>query len=202
MDFKRSIMLMFIVSVLVGTSLFAQTRVDAQQSESIVEIPLKNALGETLYKEAFNSKLYTYVGSNKCRFCHRNFFLGRKKDPHDSAMKSLFDSKQAGNPKCLVCHSTGFGVESGFVSIEQTPRLANVQCEGCHGPGSQHIKIAKKRRVGGGFLAGTDNPKRIEKMCKSCHTERWNRSYDNFHTAYNQYKRADPRKIKPKIEAP
>ncbi len=171
-----------------------ESRIKMQQSDPIVTPPLKQALGELEYKEAMSSKKYEFVGNNKCRFCHRKFFIGRKKDPHDGAMNSLRAINEQDNQKCLPCHSTGHGVESGFVSTEKTPRLANVQCEGCHGPGNIHIAIAKKTRKGGGFLAGTDRPSVIKKMCKSCHTARWDRSYKNFEEAYNKYKKPDPNK--------
>ncbi len=158
--------------------------------------PLKEALGESEYNKAMRSGKYYYVGNTKCRLCHRKFFLGRKKDPHDYAMKYLKGGYED-NPKCLPCHSTGYGVPNGFVSKKETPRLANVQCEGCHGPGNRHIKIARKTKKGGGFLAGADRPDVLKKMCKSCHTERWNRSYKDFHAAYSKYKNADPNE-KPK----
>lgn len=157
------------------------------------QIPLKYALGEAAYNEAMGSGEYKYVGNDKCRLCHRDFFVGRKQDPHDHAMSYITDSKYSTNASCLLCHSTGFGVKTGFVSMEQTPRLSNVQCEGCHGPGSNHLKIASIKKTGGGFLAGTDHPERLKKMCKVCHTERWNRSYTDFESAYAKYKKAVPK---------
>jgi len=168
-------------------------RIEEELSSSKQINPLKQALGESAYNKAMRSGKYYYVGNTKCRLCHRKFFLGRKKDPHDYAMKSLKGGYEE-NPKCLPCHSTGYGVPNGFVSKKETPKLANVQCEGCHGPGNRHIKIARKTKKGGGFLAGTDRPDVLEKMCKSCHTERWNRSYKDFHAAYAKYKNADPNK--------
>jgi hypothetical protein len=85
--------------------------------------------------------------------------------------------------------------------MQQTPRLANVQCEGCHGPGNIHIKLAKnalrnreKVFVSGGFLAGQDSPDKLKKMCTSCHTKRWNKSYHDLDKAYNRYKKANPNK--------
>ncbi len=167
-------------------------RIEEQLSSSPPKIPLQEALGEFEYKKAMRSGKYYYVGNTKCRLCHRKFFIGRKKDPHDHAMDDLKKLGYEDNPKCLPCHSTGYGVPTGFKSLKETPRLANVQCEGCHGPGNRHIKIARKTKKGGGFLAGADNPKVLEKMCKSCHTERWNRSYKDFHAAYAKYKNADP----------
>jgi hypothetical protein len=158
-----------------------------------VEIPLKSVLGEAAYNDAIGSNEYRYVGNDKCRLCHRDFFVGRKQDHHDHAMDYIKESEYSNNPKCLVCHATGYGVKTGFVSMAQTPRLANVQCEGCHGPGSNHLKIAAIEKKGGGFLSGTDRPDRLKKMCKSCHTARWDRSYTDFESAYNKYKKAVPK---------
>ncbi len=183
--------LIFTEGILHATDKDPRIKEELESSRQI--IPLKQALGESEYKKAIRSGKYYYVGNTKCRLCHRKFFLGRKKDPHDYAMKDLKGGYED-NPKCLPCHSTGYGVPNGFVSKKETPRLANVQCEGCHGPGNRHIKIARKTKKGGGFLAGTDRPHILKKMCKSCHTERWNRSYKDFHAAYKKYKNADPNK--------
>ncbi|MBE0515475.1 multiheme c-type cytochrome [Sulfurimonas sp.] len=181
--------------------------VDAAENQRVIEelnspmpeIPLKRAMGEKAYSDAISSREYNYVGNSKCRLCHRNFFIGRKKDPHDHAMEGLVALGKEKNSRCLMCHSTGHGVPSGFVDMEKTPRLANVQCEGCHGPGNVHIALAKdksrneiKKFTGGGFLAGGDNPEIVRKMCTSCHTSRWNRSYHDLDKAYNSYKKADP----------
>ncbi len=187
----------FLIFISLTTLLIAgdNPRVNEEIASEMHKIPLKDAMGEEAYNDAIGSGKYRYVGNSKCRLCHRKFFLGRKKDPHDYAMKSLEKKGYENNPKCLVCHATGFGMPTGFVSIEKTPRLSNVQCEGCHGPGNVHIKMAKKQKnsfVSGGFLAGTDKPKILKKMCISCHNKRWNKSYHDLDKAYNKYKKADP----------
>ncbi|WP_200764054.1 multiheme c-type cytochrome [Nitrosophilus alvini] len=173
-------------------------RIEEELKAPPPEIPLKYALGEEAYNKAMTSGKYYYKGNTKCRLCHRQFFIGRKKDKHDFAMKTLIETGYQDNPRCLVCHTTGYGVPNGFISTKETPRLANVQCEGCHGPGSLHIKIARKTKKGGGFLAGPENPAVLKKMCEACHTERWNRSYkkENFHEAYKKYRDPNPNKKK------
>ncbi len=165
---------------------------DETLASQVVVNPLKESMGGEAYNDAIGSGKYRYVGNSKCRLCHRKFFIGRKKDPHDHAMKNLIAIGHEKTPQCLACHSTGYGVPTGFVSIETTPRLSNVQCEGCHGPGNVHIKLTKKR-LKGGFLAGQDSPKILKNMCVECHTDRWNKSYHDLDTAYNKYKKADPR---------
>jgi hypothetical protein len=193
---KTAVFFILFTSLLFGEQ---NQRVMDELASSVPEIPLKNAMGEKAYNDAMNSNKYSYVGNSKCRLCHRNFFLGRKKDPHDHAMESLAISNNEKNSHCLMCHSTGHKMPSGFVDMEQTPRLANVQCEGCHGPGNVHIQMAQdkaknetKRFSGGGFLAGVDNPQVLKKMCTSCHTKRWDRAYHDFQKAYDSYKEADP----------
>ncbi len=166
-------------------------------ASEVVINPLKASMGDKAYDDAIGSGKYRYVGNSKCRLCHRKFFIGRKKDPHDYAMKNLVASGHENTNKCLPCHSTGYGVPTGFVSIEATPRLSNVQCEGCHGPGNIHVKLTK-RRLEGGFLAGQDSPKVLKNMCIQCHTDRWNKSYHDLDAAYDKYKKADPRSQKVK----
>lgn len=191
----------FILSLFFSVSLFGEQnqRIVEELASPITEIPLKSAMGAKAYNDAINSGEYNFVGNSKCRLCHRNFFIGRKNDPHDYTMERLLPTGNEKNPRCLVCHSTGYGIKTGFVDMETTPRLANIQCEGCHGPGNVHIKMAKDRTVneakkftGGGFLAGGENPQVMRKMCTSCHSQRWSKSYHDLDKAYSDYKKADP----------
>lgn len=150
-------------------------------------IPLKSALGDEAYQKAIGSGEYTYSGNLKCRLCHREFFIGRKKDLHEHTFKNSIKKNYYKEPRCLSCHTTGFGTETGFTDINETPKLANVQCEGCHGPGSKHNELGAK----GGFLSGTDRTEILKKMCPVCHNSRWNKSYKDFKLAYDAYKKAE-----------
>lgn len=173
--------------------LFSASAEEARIAEEVVDpnpvvLPLKEAIGEQALNEALASGRYLYSGNAKCRLCHRDFFIGRKRDAHDHAFEKLVGTEYQDNSRCLACHTTGHGVKGGFTSIEETPRLMNVQCEGCHGPGSEHIR----RNAKGGFLAGSDQPEVLQKMCLACHSGRWDRAFSNFHDAYQSYKTATP----------
>jgi hypothetical protein len=197
---KKGVYYFFLITLFLSINLFADVnqRILDELKSPVRQVPLKNALGKDAYNNAISSAKYRFVGNSKCRLCHRKFFIGRKQDPHDKAMKSLIETGYETNPRCLICHSTGYGVTGGFTDMQKTPRLANVQCEGCHGPGNIHIKLAKtqmknkKKFISGGFLAGQDNPDSLKKMCVNCHTPRWDKSYHDLNEAYNSYKKANP----------
>ncbi len=79
----------------------------------------------------------SYVGSKKCAPCHQKEYKIWKSSPHFFALGNDAD------PECVYCHVTGIEHLSGFRSKEQTPDLAHVGCENCHGAGSAHIANLK-----------------------------------------------------------
>lgn len=187
----RYLFLFLVVLVAWPLAVSAQDqRIDDELGDSSpIVIPLKEALGEVKFNEAINSGEYKYTGNLKCRLCHRDFFKGRKRDPHVHTFKKSIKKKYYNEARCLACHTTGYGVKTGFTSVKKTPKLVNVQCEGCHGPGSKHIENVHD----GGFLAGPDRPDLIKKMCHACHNSRWNKSFTdkNFEDVYDAYAAPD-----------
>ncbi len=98
----------------------------------------------------------SYVGAKKCRACHMKEYEGWSKTKMASSFDLLKPGVRAENKKkmnqdpttdythdakCLPCHTTGYGKPGGFSSIETTPDLAGVQCESCHGPGGNVLKV-------------------------------------------------------------
>ena len=83
-----------------------------------------------------------YLGTKKCKMCHFKEHRTWKATKHASNFDAL-KGDEVKDPDCLKCHTTGYGKPGGFVSVEATPGLKGTGCEGCHGPGSEHIKAAK-----------------------------------------------------------
>lgn len=87
----------------------------------------------------------TYVGSAMCGDCHDyeygNFKKYAKKAHSADSVKIMApDLTEEELQECFHCHATGYGKPGGFVSLEETPELADAGCEVCHGPGSLHVE--------------------------------------------------------------
>ena len=82
------------------------------------------------------------------------------------------DKDYTADKDCLRCHTTGYGKPGGFTSLAETPKLINVQCEGCHGPGGDFTKIMKKDKkfkLADVKAAGLVVPNESENNCMECH---------------------------------
>ena len=120
-------------------------------------------------RQASGADANEYVGDNatKCAMCHKAQVDAWKKWP----MAKAWDKLQACEDKkdsCIPCHVTGFGKPGGFVSFEKTPKLVNVQCESCHGPAGEHMKVplADKEKK------KSTMSKPTEKTCTECHNSK------------------------------
>jgi hypothetical protein len=84
----------------------------------------------------------TYVGTKECAACHFEQFMAWRNTPHAKAY-DILPEKYRTDASCLKCHTTGHGTPTGFKSLKETPNLVGNSCENCHGPGSEHSKVAK-----------------------------------------------------------
>ena len=99
-----------------------------------------------------------YVGSELCARCHTSEFEQWKSTAHAHAWQTLVDVKKDANADCIPCHVAGYKQPGGFTTAAETPQLGNVQCENCHGMGTQHEAYpAQARRI-------------TEQTCQQCHT--------------------------------
>lgn len=136
-----------------------------------------------------------YVSNSGCK-CHlsKGCFEGDiyKETLHSNTWeKRLEGTPDAENPECLKCHATAYGEK-----IEEVGKkfLPNVQCEACHGPGSEQVKVkenyqgkgkdafkellksdplmARKVQYDAGLVvAGINGPETVKEQCLVCHWE-------------------------------
>ncbi len=104
------------------------------------------AFGAEEEQEVTPPKDQHYTGKNMCAACHYSKYRVWKHDKHALGFEIL-PKKYRSDSKCLVCHTTGYGEETGYKDAS-TPHLAGVTCESCHGPGSKHAKLAQKLLLG------------------------------------------------------
>jgi hypothetical protein len=108
----------------------------------------------------------TYAGTEKCAECHKPFFEQWENTRHATAFSSLEEVGKSADPECVVCHVVGFGEKGGFFSLHTTPKLANVQCESCHGLNREHLSDYSSMQPV------------AEKVCRKCHTRENSPEFD------------------------
>lgn len=118
----------------------------------------------------------SYVGATTCSLCHSGTHADWEETKHATALETLKRINQHNNSHCVVCHTAGHGLPTGFVDEATTPHLAGVQCENCHGPGGDHaanpMDLTKRPKV---------TPK--AEMCGGCHTDPHHPTYEEFVTS-------------------
>lgn len=180
-----------------------------------------------LWGASIQAKEPQYIGVKSCVKCHKKDREGEqlakwKESKHAEAYNVLLTDKAreaakkvgvSGEPSkseaCLVCHTTGLGVDKsrfkkGF-KVEE-----GVQCEGCHGAGGNYKKkkVMKKITAERGKEGQGDSPTAKlkglifpdENTCKSCHapeTKYMGKVYKN-----PSFKEFDYAKFQEKIKHP
>ncbi|HVP14979.1 MAG TPA: multiheme c-type cytochrome [Terriglobales bacterium] len=107
-----------------------------------------------------------YLGSDVCARCHPTEAAQWKTTGHAQAWQSLVAAHKDATPDCIRCHVVGYNQAGGFKDLTSSPGLPNVQCENCHGMGTQHDAFAAHPR------------KVTEQTCRSCHTKETSPGFD------------------------
>lgn len=155
---------------------------------------------------------HKYIGVEKCAMCHKAEAKGNQygqwmKSSHAKAMQTLTTEKAiaigkekglktppAENEACVKCHTTGHGADAAL--FEATFNKGDgVQCEACHGPGSDYKAMNVMKDKAAAIAAGLVMPD--EKTCVKCHNAESPtfKSFD-FKTAYAKI--AHPKPAAPK----
>jgi hypothetical protein len=109
----------------------------------------------------------TFAGSAACEGCHVEASRIWKASGHAHALQTLADVREDKDPECVTCHVVGLARQSGFISREKTPQLANVGCESCHGAATRHTKDPTKvslPKAGSASCVGCHNPQNSPKF--------------------------------------
>jgi len=122
-------------------------------SEDVFFLPLKK-------------DLHTYLGAESCAPCHPVIFQRWSNTPHAYAFSTLKEQGNEYNPECVVCHVVGYRARGGFTGAAKTPHLLNVQCESCHGSGSEHPQAKP-------MVAMVP-----EEVCRKCHNDKHSPAFD------------------------
>jgi len=134
----------------------------------------------------FINAQHSYIGVKSCAMCHKSEKQGQQlriweglkhsktfeilltEKANDIAKEKGYETKASETADCLKCHASGYNVDASLLGknfkIEQ-----GVQCETCHGPGSDYKKKSgmkdRKKSVANGLLL-YENP---EELCLIFH---------------------------------
>jgi RecJ-like exonuclease len=119
----------------------------------------------------------TYVGATKCKMCHRIEYESWAKTKHAMATD---DAKAAKDMKfeaaCLTCHATN-----------KDEAMAGVQCEACHGPGSEYKSLSVMKDVAKAKAAGLILP--TQETCNTCHDGKDHHKHQKFNPDVHAHKK-------------
>jgi hypothetical protein len=118
-------------------------------------------------------KVATYVGSEKCVACHQSAAAIWSASAHSRAFATLVSQNADADPRCIACHTVGFGDPSGYHRDLHATALVNVGCESCHGPGSLHVR----QENGDSSISFTFRPL-DSGDCQKCHQGEFSRPFD------------------------
>lgn len=130
---------------------------------------------------------FKYIGVDKCAgTCHKGDTKGKQLEiwqdsKHSQAYKTLqtpeadkiakdkgFTTPAVETPQCLKCHVLGKDIDPAELD-DTFDKTQGVQCETCHGPGSEYKKLSimkdKELAKQNGLIINSN----IEEFCKTCH---------------------------------
>lgn len=134
----------------------------------------------------FSQNGFGYIGVEPCAICHKTEKQGSqlsiwKESKHSRAFETLKSERSANiikekgiltpateSPECLKCHASGYNVDASLIG-KKFKIEDGVQCETCHGPGSEYkdIRVMKDRALA--IQKGLKVHENIEAFCLTCH---------------------------------
>ncbi|MFH1571669.1 MAG: cytochrome c family protein [Gemmatimonadota bacterium] len=133
---------------------------------------------------------HQYIGTEACGVCHKRDATGNQlgawqASKHAKAYATLATPEAAAiakkkgiagspqqAPQCLKCHVTAYGVDAAGIAAPAAGKKGfsmedGVQCEACHGPGSDYKARTVMKDQAAAVAAGLIIPKK--EQCVACH---------------------------------
>lgn len=117
------------------------------------------------YPRTFGSDKENFLLDQTCKGCHEGAWDAYAGSGHAQAFATIRRQGQSTEPECLSCHTTGYQYRNGYAEEQPYTRLINVQCEACHGYGTEHARDGKW-----GSLA--------KDSCVTCHDQENSPNFD------------------------
>ena len=176
---------------------------------------------ETRQRAVVHPSGHKFMGAKSCAGCHASAYEVWEGSNHANATASLLAGRpeekgewidRTYDPECLYCHATGWDEKDvspyidGFIEATTTPHLLGNQCENCHGPGSEHVKLETDWKKAGGPLSEALTASRLavrltkaqaeKQACLKCHDFDNSPKFD-FKTYWPQIEHPTPVAEKP-----
>jgi hypothetical protein len=160
--------------------------VDAMISKLFLVFSLILPISIFAYSPSDTAATHSFVGVKTCGMCHKSEKQGNQlgvweNSMHSKAYETLktekadkiakekgFSTPAVQTEDCLKCHASGYNVAAEFKEAKFSVENG-VQCETCHGPGSDYksLKVMKDKQLA--IKNGLEMHDNIEEFCKSCH---------------------------------
>lgn len=101
---------------------------------------------------------FKIAGSHSCAACHGQDNQLWHASKHAHAWDVLVMKDSQFDPECQQCHTTGYGIDGGFVNVNESGNRTGVGCENCHGPSLAHVRDPRVR-----------TPFPAKEQCLGCH---------------------------------
>jgi hypothetical protein len=129
---------------------------------------------------------FKVAGNTECSFCHGADYQHWTTTAHHNAWNTLQNKGFHVDPYCQQCHTTGYAMPGGFVSVVHSDDRVAVGCESCHGPSSAH---AADPRIKTPFRAADE--------CMQCH-DRENSPAFKYDVYWPKIKHGQKAKVTPR----
>lgn len=117
------------------------------------------------HQPTLGSPAERFLGQSECKKCHAEAWRAVERSGHMRALATLQRQGMGEEPECLVCHTTGYLYHNGFDLEPPRNVFANVQCEACHGYGTEHRR-------------GADWAAQARAVCTTCHDQKNSPQFD------------------------